>query len=135
MSTTALDVDSRERAPPSEESVLDLARDPHLEQEKPTATSTNTLAAPAAEQLDLATALKVSEEFSGEIVQEKFIDRLMRGLYDQGRGAWHRLVHQSLDRRGTCRSPFGGSERTPWGVLLFVAGQRTGAVDTRGSLV
>jgi hypothetical protein len=113
MSTTALDVDSRERAPPSEESVLDLARDPHLEQEKPTATSTNTLAAPAAEQLDLATALKVSEEISGDIVQEKFIDRLMRAAIEHA-----------------------GAER---GFLIVPeAGrivQRTGPVDTRGSLV
>jgi hypothetical protein len=70
MSTTALDVDSRERASASEQDVIDVARDPHLRQEKPTATSTSTLAAPAAEQLDLATALKVSEEISGEIVQE-----------------------------------------------------------------
>jgi hypothetical protein len=116
-------------------SVLDLARDPHLEQEKPTATPTNRLAAPAAQQLDLATALKVSEEISGEIVQEQFIDRLMRVLYDQGKGAWHRLADHSFDRRGTWRSPVGSNERTPWhGVSFFVAGQRTGAVDTRGGL-
>jgi hypothetical protein len=57
MSTTALDVDSRERALASEQGVLDLARDPHLGQERPTATSTSTLAASAAEQLDFATAL------------------------------------------------------------------------------
>jgi hypothetical protein len=41
MSTTALDVDSRECAPASEPGALDLARDPHLGQEKPTATSTH----------------------------------------------------------------------------------------------
>jgi hypothetical protein len=110
MSTTALDVDSRERAPPSEESVLDLARDPHLEHEKPTATSTNTLAAPAAEQLDLATALKVSEEISGEIVQVG--GGLLRvgprvGAYTRGR-----VFSQA-------------------GRIV----QRTGPVDTRGSLV
>jgi hypothetical protein len=75
MSTTALDVDSRERALASEQGVLDLARDPHLGQERPTATSTSTLAASAAEQLDFATALKVSEEISGGKVQEKFRGR------------------------------------------------------------
>jgi PAS domain S-box-containing protein len=48
---------------------------------------------------------------------------------------WHRLVDQSLDRRSTWRPPFGGSQHTPWhGVLFFVAGQRTGPVDTRSSL-
>jgi PAS domain S-box-containing protein len=78
MGTTALDVDSRERAPPSEQGVIDLARAPHLGQEKPAATSTSTPAAPAAEQLDLATALKVSEEFSGEIVLERLIDKVLR---------------------------------------------------------
>jgi PAS domain S-box-containing protein len=78
MSTTALDVDSREGAPPPEEGVLDLARDPHLGQEKPTATSTSTLAAPAAEQLDVATALKLSEEISGEMVLERLIDKVLR---------------------------------------------------------
>ncbi len=78
MGTTALDVDSRERAPPPEEGVLDLARDPHLGQEKPTATPTSKLAAPAAVQLDLATALKVSEEISGEIVLERLIDKVLR---------------------------------------------------------
>jgi PAS domain S-box-containing protein len=77
MGTTALDVDSRERAPPSEQSVIDLARDPHLGREKPTATSTSTLAAPAAEQLDLATALKISEEISGEMVLERLIDKVL----------------------------------------------------------
>jgi hypothetical protein len=35
MSTTALDVDSRERSPPSEQSVLDSVRDPHLGQDRP----------------------------------------------------------------------------------------------------
>jgi len=56
--------------------VLDLARDPHLGQEKPTATHEQ-LAAPA-RKLDLATALKVSEEISGEIVLERLIDKVLR---------------------------------------------------------
>jgi hypothetical protein len=77
MSTTALDVDSRERAPSSEQGVLGLARDPHLGQDKPTATSTSTLAAPAAEQLDLATALKASEEISYEMVLERLIEKVL----------------------------------------------------------
>ena len=84
MSTTALDVDSRERAPPSEQGVLDLARDPHLGQEKPIATSTNTLVAAAAEQLDLETALKVSEEISGEMVRERLIDKVLRAAIEHG---------------------------------------------------
>jgi PAS domain S-box-containing protein len=78
MGTTALDVDSRERAPPSGQGVLDVAREPHLGQEKPAATSTNTLAAPAAEQLDLATASKLSEEISGEMVLERLIEKVLR---------------------------------------------------------
>jgi PAS domain S-box-containing protein len=78
MSTTALDVDSRKRAPSSEQGVLDLARDPCLAQQKLTATSTGTLAVPAAEQLDLATALKVSEGISGEMVLERLIDKVLR---------------------------------------------------------
>jgi PAS domain S-box-containing protein len=78
MSTTVLDVDSREGAPASEQGVLELAREPHLGQKKPTPTSTSTLAAPAAEQLDLKTALKVSEEISGEMVLERLIDRVLR---------------------------------------------------------
>ena len=64
MSTTGLDVDSRERGPPPEQRVHDSAR------------------VPAAEQLDLATALKVSGDISGEIVQEKFIGRLMRAAIE-----------------------------------------------------
>ena len=63
MSTTALDVDSRERAPAPEHGVVGLARDPR---------------ASAAEQLDLATALKVSEEISGEIVLERLYDKVLR---------------------------------------------------------
>jgi PAS domain S-box-containing protein len=78
MSTTALDVDSREGALPSGRDVRDAAREAHLGREKPTATSTSTLAAPAAELLDLATALKVSEEISGEIVLERLIDKVLR---------------------------------------------------------
>jgi hypothetical protein len=35
MSTTALDVDPRECAPPSEQGVLDLARNPHLGPDPP----------------------------------------------------------------------------------------------------
>ena len=53
MSTTALDVDSRERPPPLDEGLLDLQ-----------------------------TVLRVSEEISGEIVQEKLIDRLMRAAIE-----------------------------------------------------
>jgi PAS domain S-box-containing protein len=82
MSTTALDVDSRERAPSSEQGVLDLARDPHLGQEKPIATSSSTLAAAATEQIDLATALKVSEEISSEMVLERLIDKVLRSAME-----------------------------------------------------
>jgi PAS domain S-box-containing protein len=77
MSTTVLEVDSRERAPPSEQGVLDLAREPRLGA-GPSATFAGTLAAPAAAQLDLETALKVAEEFSGEMVQETLIDKVLR---------------------------------------------------------
>jgi hypothetical protein len=82
MSTTALNVDSRERAPSSEQGRLDSARDPHLGQEKRPATSTSTLAAPAAEQLDLATALKVAEEISGEMVLERLIEKVLRAAIE-----------------------------------------------------
>jgi hypothetical protein len=37
----------------------------------------------------------------------------------QGRGAWHRLVDQSLDRRSTWRSPVGGSKRTRCGAMFL----------------
>jgi hypothetical protein len=53
MSTTALNVDSRERAPPPEQSVLDLA-----------------------------TALKVSEEISGEMVLERLIEKALRAAIE-----------------------------------------------------
>jgi hypothetical protein len=42
----------------------------------------------------------------------------------------------TFDRRSAWRPPVGGGEHTTGhGVPFFVAGQRTGAVDTRGSLV
>jgi PAS domain S-box-containing protein len=78
MSTATLDVDSRERAPTSEHGVLDVARDLPLGQENPITTSTSTIAAPAAEQSDLATALKLSEEISGEMVLERLIEKVLR---------------------------------------------------------
>jgi PAS domain S-box-containing protein len=82
MSTTALNVDSRERAPPPEQGVLDLAREPHFGKEMPTAASTSTLAASTAEPLDLQTALKVSEEISGEMVLERLIDKVLRSAIE-----------------------------------------------------
>ena len=61
MSTTALNVDPHERAPPLEQGVHDSARDPHFVPE---------------------TALKVCEEISGEIVPEKVIDRFLRAAIE-----------------------------------------------------
>jgi PAS domain S-box-containing protein len=78
MSTTDLEVESHEHAPPSERGVLDVARDLPPGQEKPITTSTGTIAAPAAEELDLAAALKLSEEIAREMVLEKLIDKVLR---------------------------------------------------------
>jgi PAS domain S-box-containing protein len=106
MSTTAINVDSRERAPPAEQGALDLALNPQLGQEKPIAASTSALATPANEQLDLATVLKVFEEISGETVQEKFVDRFMRAA----------IEHTGADR---------GSLIVPEGDELCIAAEAT----------
>ena len=74
MSTTELEVESL----PSARGELDVRRDLSPGQEKPTTTSTNTIAAPAAEELDLALALKLSEEISGEMVLERLIEKVLR---------------------------------------------------------
>jgi predicted ATPase/signal transduction histidine kinase len=50
---------------------------PHLSEQKPVPDSTSTIGA-SAEQLDLATVIKVSQAVSGEMVLEKLIDTLMR---------------------------------------------------------
>ena len=50
---------------------------PHLKKATPGAGATSTIEAPV-EHLDLATVVKVSQAVSGEIVQEKLIDALMR---------------------------------------------------------
>ncbi len=50
---------------------------PHLREATPGAGATSTIEAPV-EHLDLATVVKVSQAVSGEIVQEKLIDALMR---------------------------------------------------------
>ena len=47
-------------------------------QEKAITTSISTLTAPAAEQLDLARARKLSEEISGEMVLERLIEKVLR---------------------------------------------------------
>jgi PAS domain S-box-containing protein len=78
MSTTDLEVESNKNAVPSEQGVLRAARDLSLGQEKPITTSTSTIAVPAAEQLNLATAVKLSEEISGEMVLERLIEKVLR---------------------------------------------------------
>jgi hypothetical protein len=44
--------------------------------------TTSTLVAPAAERLDLATALKVSEKISGELILERLIDEVLRAAIE-----------------------------------------------------
>jgi PAS domain S-box-containing protein len=78
MSTTELEVQSHEYARPSVPGELDVARDLPPGREKPITTSTSAIAAPAAEELDLATALKLSEEISGEMVLERLIEKVLR---------------------------------------------------------
>ena len=78
MSTTDLQVESHEYALPLEQGVLDAVRDLSPRQEKAITTSISTLTAPAAEELDLATALKLSEEISGEMVLERLIEKVLR---------------------------------------------------------
>jgi PAS domain S-box-containing protein len=63
---------------PSDQGVLDVARELPPGQETPISTSASTIAAPAAEPLGLATALKLSEEISGEMVLERVIEKLLR---------------------------------------------------------
>ena len=58
--------------------MLDLARDLPPGQENPITTSTSTIAALAAEQLNLAAVLKLSEEISGEMVLKGLIERILR---------------------------------------------------------
>src|SRR5439155_11610079 len=54
---------------------------PHLGEEAPARGPTSTIVAPV-ELLDLATVIKVSQAVSGEMVLEKFIDRLMRAAIE-----------------------------------------------------
>jgi PAS domain S-box-containing protein len=78
MSTTDLEVESHEHALPSKRGVIDVARDRPPGQEIPITTATSTIAAPAAEELDLASALKLSEDISGEMILERLIEKLLR---------------------------------------------------------
>jgi PAS domain S-box-containing protein len=78
MSTTELEVESHEHALPSEQGVLEVTLDLPIRREKPITTSTSTISAPTAEGLDLATALKLSEEISGEMVLERLIEKVLR---------------------------------------------------------
>ena len=78
MSTTELEVESHENALPSARGEFDVARDLRPGQEKPISTSTSTITAAAAEELDLATALKLSEEIAGEMVLERLIEKVLR---------------------------------------------------------
>jgi PAS domain S-box-containing protein len=78
MSTTELEVESHEHALPSVRGERDAARHPLPGQVKPNTTSTSTIAAPAAEELDLSTALKLSEEISAEMVLEGLIEKVLR---------------------------------------------------------
>jgi PAS domain S-box-containing protein len=59
---------------------VELLMDPHLKNE-PDPGPTSTIVAPV-ELLDLATVIKVSQAVSGEMVLEKFIDRLMRAAIE-----------------------------------------------------
>jgi PAS domain S-box-containing protein len=77
MSTSDLEVETHERALPSEGSVFDVARD-LSPVEKPITASASTIAAHAAEELDLPEALKLSEEISSEMVVEKLIEKVLR---------------------------------------------------------
>src|ERR1700723_1335391 len=78
MSTTELEVESHEYALPSARGELGAAREPPAGGEKPVTTSSSTIAACAAEELDLAPALKLSEEISGEMVLERLIEKVLR---------------------------------------------------------
>ena len=83
MSTRDREVESHEDALSSKRSGLAVARDLPLGQEKPITPSTSTIAARTAEELDLATALKLSEEISGEIVLEGLLEKLLRTGIEQ----------------------------------------------------
>jgi predicted ATPase len=54
---------------------------PHLKRQEPASGPTSTIVAPV-ELLDLATVIKVSQAFSGEMVLEKLIDRLLRAALE-----------------------------------------------------
>jgi hypothetical protein len=94
MSTTELEVESHEHALPSSRGELDVAHHLPPGQEKPVTTSTGTIAAPAAEELDLAAALKLSEEISGEMVLERLIEKVLRTTIEHG-GCPSRTVNRS----------------------------------------
>lgn len=57
------------------------ARYPHLREEQCVPSSRNTIGAPI-QHLDLATILKLSQAVSGEIVQERLIETLLRGAIE-----------------------------------------------------
>jgi hypothetical protein len=72
---------------------------PQLRHEKPVASSTSMIAAPV-EHLDLATAIKVSQAVSGEMVLEKLIDRLMHAALEHaGSQEGHLIVSGGDDLR------------------------------------
>src|ERR1700723_3759569 len=78
MSTTELEVEPHEYALPSGRGELGAGAEPPAGVEKPVTTSSSTIAACAAEELDLAPALKLSEEISGEMVLERLIEKVLR---------------------------------------------------------
>jgi PAS domain-containing protein len=77
---------------------------PHLRTEEPPPGPTSTIGAPV-EHLDLATAIKVSQAVSGEIVLDKLLDTLLRTAIEQAgaergllilpRGAEQRIVAEA----------------------------------------
>ena len=83
---------------------------PQLRQEMPVTGSTSVVAAPV-EHLDLATVIKVSQAVSGEIIEEKLIDTLMRtaiehagaerGLLILTRGDEHRIEAEATTSSNT----------------------------------
>src|SRR6202035_6151029 len=56
----------------------------------PITPSTRTIAVPAAEQLDLARARKLSEEISGEMVLERLIEKVLRTAIE------HAVAHRAV---------------------------------------
>ena len=116
-------------------------RYPHLRKNEHALSSTPTIGAPA-EQLDLATVLKVSEAVSGEIVLERLIETLLRialehagaerGLLLLPQGSELRILAEATTSGASvkvdlCDTPISGAE-VPESLILYTVRTRESVI-------